>query len=198
MGLSSAISEHGNVRDSLRASVVRRELLAGVRAAIFRARSHGPGSAFRSSSAFSLVEVVLALGIAAFCLVAMLGLLPTGLKSAKNTTDQTAAASLLDNVALDLRSTPAGSNSTPLYAITLPAVGSLGTPTTTNFFFNEDGGYSSTIVGISTRYGVLLTMSNSTSNSTTALIRIYWPPSIPITMLTNALGIVESVITIRR
>lgn len=128
----------------------------------------------------------------------MLGLLPTGFKSAKNTTDQTAAASLLDNVALDLRSTQPGSNSTPIYGIALPASGTAGASTSANFFFNEDGGFSSTLTGISTRYGALLTMSNSTSNSTTALIRIYWPPSIPVTRLNNALGIVESVITIRR
>lgn len=144
-----------------------------------------------------MVEVVLALGIAAFCLVAMLGLLPSGLKSAKNTTDQTAASSLLDNIALDLRNTPSGSNSTPIYGITLPSGSGSALPAA-NLFFNEDGTTTTTRAPLSTRYGVLLTISNPTATTTTASIQIYWPPSIPINNLKNAQGIVESVITISR
>jgi uncharacterized protein (TIGR02598 family) len=155
-------------------------------------------STLRSTSAFSLVEVVLSLGIAAFCLVAMLGLLPSGLKSAKNTTDQTAAAIVLENVALDLRNTQTGGNSTPLYGITLPAAGSPSAGNPVNFFFNEDGTFTAFRSSLSVRYGVLLTLSNPTSNTTTAWIQVYWPPSIPISNLKNAQGIVESFITINR
>jgi uncharacterized protein (TIGR02598 family) len=152
----------------------------------------------RPSSAFSLVEVVIALGIAAFCLVAMLGLIPSGLKSAKNTTDQTAAAILLDDLALDLRNTQAGSNITPLYAITLPAAGTAAANATTNFFINEDTTKTNTNSGLSTRYGVLLTMSNPTAYTTTAWIQVYWPPTIPVSSLSSALGLEESFVTIRR
>jgi uncharacterized protein (TIGR02598 family) len=38
----------------------------------------------RQQAAFSLVEVVMALGIAAFCLVALLGLMPVGLKTVRD------------------------------------------------------------------------------------------------------------------
>lgn len=38
----------------------------------------------RRHAAFSLVEVVMALGIAAFCLVALLGLMPVGLKTVRD------------------------------------------------------------------------------------------------------------------
>ena len=38
----------------------------------------------RRQAAFSLVEVVMALGIAAFCLVALLGLMPVGLKTVRD------------------------------------------------------------------------------------------------------------------
>ena len=139
------------------------------------------------------------MGIAVFCLVAMLGLFPSGLKSAKNTTDQTAASSLLNSIALDLQSTPAGSNTTPLYGLTLPAAGSAATAPT-NFFFNEDGSLTNSSTSLSTRYGVLLTMSNptATTNTTTAWIQVYWPPTVATTNLASALGILESFITINR
>ena len=38
----------------------------------------------KRQAAFSLVEVVMALGIAAFCLVALLGLMPVGLKTVRD------------------------------------------------------------------------------------------------------------------
>lgn len=56
------------------------------------------GRAARSHHAFSLVEVVLALGIAAFCLIALLSLMSTAMKSDAETrriVDASATASLL-------------------------------------------------------------------------------------------------------
>ena len=136
---------------------------------------------------------MIALGIASFCLVALLGLFPTGLKSAKNTTDQTLAASLLNTIALDLRSTPPGFSNSPLLGITV------GATTPTNFFFTESGSMTNSSSGLSVRYGVLLTQTNSSLfNTTTAQIQIYWPPTLPMNRLGSALGIVESVITINR
>ena len=165
---------------------------------VFRGSSQSLGSRPSTlnsrSSAFSLVEVVIAIGVAAFCLVAMLGLFPTGLKSVKNTLDQTAAAGYLDAVALDLRNTQLGSNVSPLYAINLPAPGAVS-PNATNFYFNEDGTTSSTSASLATRYAVQLTCSNPSSLVTVAQIQIYWPPTATIT---NALGVLESVITINR
>ncbi|MFZ4774931.1 MAG: hypothetical protein ACOYM3_06200 [Terrimicrobiaceae bacterium] len=56
-----------------------------------------------TSSAFSLVEVTLAIGVASFALIAVLGLLPVGLKSVKNANEQAAAANVLNAVACSLR-----------------------------------------------------------------------------------------------
>ena len=53
--------------------------------------------------AFSLVEVTLALGIASFALMAVLGLLPVGLKSVKNANEQAGAANVLNAIAECLR-----------------------------------------------------------------------------------------------
>ena len=52
---------------------------------------------------FSLVEVTLALGIVSFALLAVVGLLPTGLKSIKNANEQAGAANSLAAIAHSLR-----------------------------------------------------------------------------------------------
>jgi uncharacterized protein (TIGR02598 family) len=54
-------------------------------------------------SAFSLVEVTLALGVAAFCLIAVLGLLPTSLKTQQASIQQTTANSIISQIFSDLR-----------------------------------------------------------------------------------------------
>jgi type II secretory pathway pseudopilin PulG len=53
--------------------------------------------------AFSLVEVTLALGIVSFALIAVLGLLPVGLKTVKNANEQAGAANVLNAIADGLR-----------------------------------------------------------------------------------------------
>jgi type II secretory pathway pseudopilin PulG len=53
--------------------------------------------------AFSLVEVTLALGVAAFCLIAVLGLLPTTLKTQQASVQQTTANQIISTIFSDLR-----------------------------------------------------------------------------------------------
>ena len=54
-------------------------------------------------TAFSLVEVTLALGVAAFCLLLLLGLLPTGLKTQQSSIQQTTANAIISTIWSDLR-----------------------------------------------------------------------------------------------
>jgi hypothetical protein len=54
-------------------------------------------------AAFSLVEVTLALGVAAFCLIAVLGLLPTSLKTQQSSIQQTTANQIISTIFSDLR-----------------------------------------------------------------------------------------------
>jgi hypothetical protein len=65
----------------------------------------------RSTAAFSLVEVTLALGVAGFCLIAILGLLPAGLNTNQNSTRQTTANGVLSSIVADLRATTTGATS---------------------------------------------------------------------------------------
>src|SRR5437867_3548078 len=55
------------------------------------------------TAAFSLVEVTLALGVAAFCLIAVLGLLPTSLKTQQASIEQTTANQIISTIFSDLR-----------------------------------------------------------------------------------------------
>jgi uncharacterized protein (TIGR02598 family) len=61
---------------------------------------------------FSLVEVVVAIGIVAFGMLAVVGLLPTGLKIARNSAEQAQAANLVAALAESVRgaSTTNGTN----------------------------------------------------------------------------------------
>ena len=62
--------------------------------------------------AFALIEVSLALGITGFALVAILGLLPVGLDSNRNSAAQTAAANIATQIEGDLRASGTSAQST--------------------------------------------------------------------------------------
>src|SRR5438552_7061093 len=98
-------------------------------------------SALHSIGAFSLVEVTLALGVAAFCLITVFALVPVALLANRNATSQTAATNIIASVIADMRATT-GSTS-PQYGITD------GTPKTLYF---DDAGRFSTLLGTNARY----------------------------------------------
>jgi uncharacterized protein (TIGR02598 family) len=54
-------------------------------------------------SGFSLVEITLALGVAGFCLIAILGMLPVGLKTQQAGSQQTTANAIISQIVGDLR-----------------------------------------------------------------------------------------------
>ncbi len=57
----------------------------------------------KPASAFSLVEVVLAVGVAAFALIAILGMLPVGIKTQQGSVNQTKANAIISEIIDDLR-----------------------------------------------------------------------------------------------
>ncbi len=141
---------------------------------------------YSCDSAFSLVEVVIAIGIASFCLVAMLGLIPSGMKAVRASTEQTAATSLMMAIASDLRTTPSSNTISSQFGITIPSSGG----NTNTIYLNEDG--STNASAASSRYAVSVTLSNSANATalTSALIQIWWPAA---AQLTNAQGSIETV-----
>ena len=57
----------------------------------------------RRTAGFSLVEVTIALGVAAFCLIVLLGLLPAGVKTQQASAQQTIANEIMSEILGDLR-----------------------------------------------------------------------------------------------
>ena len=88
-------------------------------------------------AAFSLIEVTSSLGIAAFCLIAIFGLLPTGLNSNSTAIEQTTAASHARAIIADLRATPASSGTSSSYGIAIPQAGA--SSTISSIFLRDDG-----------------------------------------------------------
>jgi Tfp pilus assembly protein PilV len=70
-----------------------------------------------AAAAFSLVEVTLALGVAAFCLLGVFALMPVGVQTNRNATSQTAATNIAALAVADLR---AATTASPMLAITMP------------------------------------------------------------------------------
>jgi len=150
-----------------------------------------PSTFIVSSSAFSLVEVTIALGIAAFCLISMLGLLPGGMRNAATATEQTATIGILGAVLSDLKGTPTNSTNSPRFAITIPASGSSASQT---LYFTEDG--HKVASASSARYAVVANLSAPTGSTVAnAQVRIYWPAA---ASTTNASGSIESVTVLDR
>ena len=87
----------------------------------------------RGEAAFSLVEVTLALGIAAFCLIAVFGLMPVGVQTNRNATSQTAATNIMAAVVSDLRATPSTCTKSRQFGI------QFGAPTTITLYFDGQG-----------------------------------------------------------
>jgi uncharacterized protein (TIGR02598 family) len=126
--------------------------------------------------AFSLTEVVIAIGVAAFCLIAIFGMIPAGLNSNQASLRETLSASLTSAIVSDLRATPvaAAPATSSIYRITLPSAGSSAT---TAFFLNEDGAtndLNDPAVPPTYRAAVVVTSPTNRSAST-ARIFLSWP-----------------------
>jgi uncharacterized protein (TIGR02598 family) len=154
----------------------------------------------RFTSAFSLVELTAAIGIAAFCLIGVFGLIPIGVQANRNATSQTRATNILSSVVSDLRATgvPRPTPSpTPsvLYCITLPASGTFNTAVQTRYFDSEgqcscdsagsqrpnwlSGDCSNTwSPPLQVRYRLSVTFPSASSGLTYADLKVTWPAPI--------------------
>src|SRR6266516_6437026 len=102
----------------------------------------------RRLHAFSLVEVTLALGIAAFCLIAVFGLVPIGVQTNRNATSQTAATNIMAAVAADLRATQRCVETSTQFQITLgtgPGCPTSVSPSATTLYFDGTGQFATSL-----------------------------------------------------
>ena len=146
----------------------------------------------RARHAFSLVEVTLALGVAAISLLVIFSLLPIGLQTNQRSIEQTASVDVLSAVTADLRATPVtnprGSAATSTqFGISIPAAGSTGT---TTLFFNS-AGQSSTSQQSDSRYRMTVTFPSNGGGAKTATfvdLKVTWPAAATVA---NARGSAE-------
>jgi uncharacterized protein (TIGR02598 family) len=131
--------------------------------------------------AFSLVELTLALGVAAFCLLAVFGLMPVGVQTNRNATSQTATTNIIAAVVSDLRATPTTSATSSQFAITF------GTAKTLYF---DGAGQFTTSLTTNSRYQLNITWNSSTpSGPSYADLKVTWPAA---ATSANASGSVET------
>jgi uncharacterized protein (TIGR02598 family) len=120
-----------------------------------------------AKASFSLVELTLALGVASFCLIAIFGLLPVGIRTSQDAISETASASILSAVIADLRATPETTTTSPQFGL------NFGSPTTLYF---DSNGRSATMTA--SRYRLTISFpANPTGMyaATFAHLKVSWP-----------------------
>jgi uncharacterized protein (TIGR02598 family) len=119
------------------------------------------------TSAFSLVEVTLALGIAGFCLITIIGLVPVAVLTNRNATSQTAATNIMSSVVADLRATPKSTDTSAQFAI------QFGTARTLYF---DGSGQFATSLQPNSRYKVNVTWNPlPPTGMQWADVKVTWP-----------------------
>jgi len=119
--------------------------------------------------AFSLVEVTIALAVAAFSLVAVFALFPIGAQTHRAAIGETTAASILSSAIIDMRATPPANSTSTSLGI---AFGS----TTTLYF--DGTGRSSTAIDANSRYRLTVTFPASPAGAfapTFTYLKVTWP-----------------------
>jgi uncharacterized protein (TIGR02598 family) len=139
---------------------------------------------YRTGFAFSLVEVVLALGVVAFAIVAIIGIVPTGLSTGHSAQDDTRAT----QIAQDLINSMASQAQTNFTAVKLTIPGNANPPTldltssstspAAQLYANNDGKLSDSATNAT--YSVQVATNNTpvgfdSGYANQITVRIAWP-----------------------
>ena len=153
----------------------------------------------KNTLGFSLVEISLALGIAAFCLIAIFALLPIGLKGNLESSEETVATGVLSSVVADLSATPlttppGTATSSLQFAIPIPANPVTAATAVPALYFSESG-YDGTVrlPGSQFRLDVTFLPNGTGKSATLARVRASWPAAAP-----NPSGKVETLVALDR
>ena len=130
----------------------------------------------RTNQGFSLVEVTLALGVAAVSFLVVFGLLPIGLQTNQRSVEQTASVDILSAVAADLRATPRGIGSSSLFHIAIPSNPMTDSQSIAPIYFDSAGQVANS--SGTARYRVTVTFLDNGGGSRTATfanLKATWP-----------------------
>jgi len=140
------------------------------------------GGSYRNQ-AFSLLEVVIAMGVITVGIVGILGVMPTALQSGKSAQDETRAAHIAQSVFGSLvASAPSQFSAVPLppTSVTIDLTAS-SSPTLPTLYADNYGTLTSSATGAT--YGIFIYTNNAlpgfattppTANQVT--VRVLWPP----------------------
>jgi len=153
----------------------------------------------KSRRGFTLAETVIALGMATVSMTAVFGILPVGLNSNQDSTEQTLASNVLTAIATDMRSTP---NPTPKGSAQTSHFFKIRVPSTTSteadrqtFYLTEDGQCTEDAASARYQLNVWIQPGPETNPAMVARALISWPAT---TSYKNSMGSVESLISLDR
>ncbi len=131
-----------------------------------------------SKAGFSLIEVVIALGIFAFCIVAIVGLLPVGMNSVRSVSNENNAIHIASSIEGIWQVAPTNSKITITNFITNLLVTNASTGNySTNYFFNEFGEQVDS-VGASVKMNYTVrTNPVPMTNAYSVNMTFSWPPN---------------------
>jgi uncharacterized protein (TIGR02598 family) len=153
----------------------------------------------KGMTAFSLVEVTLALGVAGFCLIAVFGLLPIGVQTNQRALSQTAATAILSSVMADMRPAAQATSASvlsPLFQINIPVSG--GSNVTPQTLYFDGAGQFTVAPGTTSRYQLNVTFPPNGGlaySPTYADLKVTWPAT---ATAANATGSTEMFAAFRR
>lgn len=133
---------------------------------------------------FTLVEVVLAIGVATFCLIAILGLLPAGIQVARDSRDSLTASQLLHQALADIRAVQAGNANTPQFGLSL-AGSSLGYFSVNGVMTNQGESY----------FAMQSELASQNNNLVKGRCVVWWPSRVD---LSKSAGFAEAEIAVAK
>jgi uncharacterized protein (TIGR02598 family) len=140
------------------------------------------------SRGFSLIEVVLALGVASFALIAVVALLPVGIQSTKDSLEESGAVNVISQVVADRRASPLTAQSM-LYQ--LPILNTAMSATSQSFLVTDYDQLTSTASQAQYRvdYRIVPPVTGSL-DSYQMWLRVSWPAA-----SAGAVSFVETLVT---
>lgn len=128
-----------------------------------------------SKNAFSLIEVVIALGIFAFCIVGIVGLLPIATNSVKSVSQESNANNIAESIAGFWQVAPLGSSTTGgNFTMGNFTVGTTGNQT---FYYDNNGATVPTVGDSSLKLVYDVQPLSGYTSSFTVNLTFTWPPN---------------------
>lgn len=122
----------------------------------------------KGRNAFSLIEVVLALGVISFCVIPLLALMSVGLQSSKSSQQDTALATATKYILSDLRRQSSLTNQTYVFDYE-------GIPTSPVAISSQPGFYTSTVSVINNPLATVTSWGSNNPNLIGIKIVFTWP-----------------------